>query len=418
MQTSNSPKPIDAQPVLDLALSLGFGLIGIAPAKPSENGDCVRHWIGDGRHGEMAYLANHLDVRLDPGKLLEGARSIICVADKHPAKTDLNPTGAAPYGKIARYAWGDDYHKTLKKRLHRLADALAKAHPGQRFRSTVDTAPILEREHAAQAGLGWIGKHTLLIHPAYGSYFMLGTILTTLNLKTTQQAGYPEPTVPPTDHCGTCTRCIDACPTGCITDPGPPDSGGKDSGRADSEGTDFGGIDSGGRSVDAARCISYLTLEHRSAIDPALHAQMGDWISGCDICQEVCPHNREQGSGFSNPDPRPGDQSRLRLSELPIDDRYTPRPPAPGLSLRDILAWTEDDRREVFKGSALKRIKLDMLKRNALIAAGNALAQREDAQLRKRIDEIESDAAEPPMVRFTARQVLDRLERGKHHASE
>jgi len=388
---------VDPQPVLDLADELGFGLVGIASAKPSEYAEFVRQWISQGLHGEMNYLENHLEVRLDPGKLLEGARSIICVADKHPAETDLNPTGPAPHGKIARYAWGDDYHKTLKKRLHQLADALAEAHPGERFRSTVDTAPMMEREHAAQAGLGWIGKHTLLIHPAYGSYFLLGTILTTMNLKTTEQAGYPKPTVPPTDHCGTCTRCIDACPTDCISREPP-------------------------RSIDATRCISYLTLEHRSEIDPALHPLMGDWIAGCDVCQEVCPHNREQGVG-------PGDQGealeisdparspRLRFSALPIDARYNPRPPAPGLSLLDILAWTEDDRRAVFKGSALKRIKLDMLKRNALIAAGNALIEQPDTELRKRVEQIAQDSKETDLVRLTAQQTLARLGRGNDPAS-
>jgi len=375
--------------VLDLAATLGFGLIGIAPAKISEHGDFVRHWISQGRHGEMNYLANHMDVRLDPGKLLEGAQTIICVADKYHQDTRLEPTGPAPHGKIARYAWGDDYHKTLKKRLHRLADALAEANPGQRFRSTVDTAPMMEREHAAQAGLGWIGKHTLLIHPVYGSYFLLGTILTTMNLRTTEQAGYPTPAVPPTDRCGTCTRCIDACPTDCISHEPP-------------------------RTLDATRCISYLTLEHRSEIDPALHPLIGDWIAGCDVCQEVCPHNREQGLGIGDQakakeDSESSASPRLRFSAVPIDDRYTPRPPAPGLSLLEILDWTEDDRRAVFKGSALKRIKLNMLKRNALIAAGNALIEQPDAELRLRIEQIAQDPDEPERVRLTAQQTLARL---------
>ena len=386
VQASNSPPTIDARPVLDLANRLGFGLVGIAPASPSEHSDFVRNWLSQGMHGEMDYLNNHLDTRLDPAKLLSGARSILCVADKHLSQTDLKPSGPGPHGRIARYAWGDDYHKTLKKRLHQLADALSEAHPGEQFRSTVDTAPMLEREHAAVAGLGWIGKHTLLIHPAYGSYFLLGTILTTLNLRPSADDNYPPPTVTPTDHCGTCTRCIDACPTNCISSAGP-------------------------RSIDATRCISYLTLEHRSEITPDLHGQMGDWIAGCDVCQEVCPHNRDHGTTPDAPS-----QSESRFAPLPIHERYTPRPPAPGLSLLNILDWTEEDRREAFRGSALKRIKLGMFKRNALIAAGNALLQKDNPGLKQRIEQIAEDHDEPELVRVTARQTLARLAHGSGRA--
>jgi epoxyqueuosine reductase len=341
----------------------------------SDYADLVRHWIAEGRHGEMAYLENHLDTRLDPGKLLEGARSILCVADLHPKSTDLPPHGPAPHGRIARYAFGDDYHKTIKKRLHQLADALAAEHPGEKFRSTVDTAPILEREHAARAGLGWVGKHTLLIHPRLGSYMLLGTIITTMDLTDTATTD-PADVLPPIDHCGTCTRCIDACPTNCISASDP-------------------------RSVDATRCISYLTLEHRSPIDPGLHTMMGDWIAGCDVCQEVCPFNGGvRGSGF-------GDQDNQTYQPA-----YTPRPPAPAVSLSEVLDWSEDDRRAAFKGSALKRIKLDMLKRNALIAAGNTLTAGEDKALRGQIKRLADEAEQSEMVRLTARQVLERLGQG------
>jgi epoxyqueuosine reductase len=435
VQVPNSQPKTDPQRVLDLAHGLGFALAGIAPARPSGYADFVRQWIADGRHGEMAYLENHLGTRLDPGRLLEGARSVICLADLHPSQTDLPPHGPTPHGRIARYAFGDDYHKTVKKRLHRLADTLAAEHPGERFRSTVDTAPILEREHAARAGLGWIGKHTLLIHPYLGSYMLLGTVVTTLNLETAEDAGppgsadpgipvhgtagspalgspgspgspgVPGPVVPPADHCGTCTRCIDACPTGCISTAGP-------------------------RFVDATRCISYLTLEHRSAIDPALHGLMGDWIAGCDVCQEVCPYNRDRGAGFGDRGDGGGGEGagnggranaagvptgaepRVRLGVPAIHPAHTPRPPAPGLSLLDILGWSEEDRRAVFKGSALKRIKLGMFKRNALIAAGNALAQEDVPGLRQRVGRIAEDPSEPKLVRVTARRVLERLGHG------
>ncbi len=172
--------------------------------------------------------------------------------------------------RIARYAQGDDYHKVMTKRLHRMADAPREQFPDEQFKCTVDTAPILEREHAERAGLGWCGKHTLLIHPRFGSWMLLGTIVTTLKLQTSSEANYPVALLPPSDHCGTCTRCIDACPTQCIANPD----------------------DTGHRSVDAKRCISYLTLEHRSLIDLSLHEPMGDWIAGCDVCQSVCPYNQ------------------------------------------------------------------------------------------------------------------------------
>ncbi len=386
MQEPNPHAAEASERVLTLGRELGFGLVGVAPATPSGYGDIVRNWIGDGQHGEMGYLADQLETRLDPGKLLEGARSVICVADFYPAEAEIKPTGPAPHGRIARYAYGDDYHKTIKKRLHKLADALAERYPEARFRSTVDTAPILEREYAAAAGLGWVGKHTLLIHPQLGSYMLLGTVVTTLELTTSEGSGYPTSTfalVPPTDHCGTCTRCIDACPTDCISHSGP-------------------------RAVDATRCISYLTLEHRSPIDESLHAMMGDWVAGCDVCQEVCPHNRERGSGIGDQ----GGAGQVSLDTLEIHPAYTPRPPAPGLRLLDVLNWTEEDRRAALRGSALKRIKLGMFKRNALIAAGNYLCEQEDDALRDRIVLLAWDETEQDLVRITARQVLARLDRG------
>lgn len=363
-----------ARQVRRAAEALGFGLVGIAPARPSEHAEAVRRWIAEGRHGEMHYLADHLDVRLDPARLLPGVRSIVAVADFYPAEAGRQPPAVdGPRGRFARYAWGDDYHKTLKKRLHQLADTLRAQHPAAAFRTTVDTAPILEREHAERAGLGWAGKHTLLIHPRLGSWMLLGLILTTLDLPTSAEQDYPARTVEPIDHCGTCTRCIDACPTGCITP----------------------------HHVDATRCISYLTLEHRSLIDPALHAAMGDWVGGCDVCQEVCPHN--QGVRFE------GGVHVRREETAPVHPRYQPRELAGGLPLLAILGWSEEDRRRELAGSALKRMKLDMLKRNALIAAGNALLAKDDATLRQRITAIAGDAAEPDLVRDTARQVLDRL---------
>ena len=372
------------QHVQRLATEQGFALAGVARAEPSDHRQYIRQWLGENKHGQMAYLADHLDKRLDPRKLLPGAQSIICVADRYhqsappdepgeqttpPRSPDTPPT---PTGHIARYAWGDDYHRVMKKRLFALTDTLRQQWPGHEYKAAVDTAPILEREHALRAGLGWVGKHTLLIHPQMGSWLLLGQIVTTLPIEDDPPLGTT--TIEP-DHCGTCTRCIDACPTDCITP----------------------------YELDAQRCISYLTLEHRGPIEPSLHTQMGDWVAGCDVCQEVCPFNQEDRIdtivGHSDTE-----------HTAPIHPRYTPRPPGPAISLLELLNWDADARQSAFQSSALKRIKLDMLKRNALIAAGNYLASHDDAPLLLRIQQLAQEADEPELVRSTAKQILKRLD--------
>lgn len=386
-----------------LAASLGFALVGIAPALPSERAAELRAWLDAGKHGEMDYLARYANVAIDPQKVLPGAKAIICVADRYAERGESSEFRVAnsellqeqedridtdcvsstriseletrnfpiPSGRIARYAQGDDYHRVMKNRLHELADALREQFPEHLFRTTVDTAPVMEREHAARAGLGWVGKHTLLIHPQIGSYFLLGEILTTLPLETSADAGFPPPTVAPLDHCGSCTRCIDACPTQCITP----------------------------YSVDASRCISYLTIEHRSEIDATLHPMMRDWLAGCDVCQQVCPYNAEK--------PEIGNsKAEISTSTGTVPASYTPRLPA--LPLLEVLNWTEDSRQATLIRSPLKRIKLDMFKRNALIAAGNFLAEHDAPDLRTRIESLAHDPAESDLVRNTAKQVLSR----------
>jgi len=360
----------DEPTIRQMAAPMGFALLGVAPAEPSPHRACIEQWLADEHHGEMGYLARNLETRIDPRRFLPGARSVISVADIHPATepdADAAPFGTAPRGRVARYAWGDDYHETIKRRLHALADQLRRRWPDDVFRSCVDTAPTLEREHALLAGLGWIGKHTLLIHPRLGSWLLLGQIVTTLPIE-------PEAARKPvTDHCGTCTRCIDACPTDCIAP--------------------------SGYSMDADRCISYLTIEHRGPIDRGLQEKMVDWIAGCDVCQEVCPFNEE------------GRPERSGEGQPPAyQPQYATRPPGPTVSLLEILGWSQEDRRAAFRKSALKRIKLDQLKRNALIAAGNHLAEHEDQQLEAKVRELAEDEAEAPLVRETARQVLERLQ--------
>jgi len=347
---------------LDLCRRLGFAAAGICDAGPTTRPEELIAWLEAGRAGSMDYLRRHLDIRLDPRRLLPGVRSILMVADLYAARgASQDPPLQSGRGRIARYARGRDYHDVIRKRLHVLADTLrAELAPGPpaEFRAFVDTAPVLEREYAARAGLGWIGKHTLLIHPRLGSYTLLGGIATTLEL-----------TPPPgqeviTNHCGTCTRCIEACPTGAITP----------------------------YSVDASRCISYLTIERREAIDPVFHSAIGDWIYGCDICQEVCPHNS----------PRP---DRAAVGE--INPAYAPA--RDSFDLLEVIGWSEDARRAAFASSALKRATLAMMKRNAIISAGNSLTRRDDPGLRARLRQVSDDASEPELVRLTARQVLARL---------
>ncbi len=348
--------------------ALGFALWGVTDARPPARARELMAWIEAGRHGSMSWLARRVEERTDPCRLLPGARSTILVADLYARRGDADPAprDATPArGRVARYARGRDYHRVMKRRLVRLCDSLRTDHPGAQFRAFVDTAPVMERDLAARAGLGWVGKHTLLIHPRLGSYFFLGGVLTTIEIDS------PASQRPVADHCGTCTRCIDACPTGAITP----------------------------YAVDARRCISYLTIEHREPIEPGFFPAMGDWVFGCDICQDVCPHNagRQQATG---------NRQQEELATVPNAD-YAPH--RESFDLLEVLGWSEDDRRRAFESSALKRARLDMMKRNALIAAGNALARRDDAALRARIESLALDQNEPELVRCSARQVLDRV---------
>lgn len=344
---------------------LGFASAGICRAEPTDYSRELRAWLADHRHGEMRWLAEHIEQREDPAAMVPGARSIICVADRYAAgsrpvpliadRTTTDPSRPVR-GRIARYARGEDYHLSMKKRLHTLADGLRARFPTEAFRACVDTAPVLEREHAQRAGLGAIGKHTLLIQPGAGSYLLLGEIITTLDLEPSEPA--------PADPCSTCTRCIEACPTDAITP----------------------------WSIDATKCLSYLTIEHRSPIDVTFYEKFDDWLFGCDICQEVCPHN----------------QPKYRTRAMSIHPVYEPKHES--FDLLDVLGWSEEDRRTAFARSALKRAKLAMFKRNALIVAGNHLRHAPHPGLRARIESLANDESEEPMVRQTANEVLRQLD--------
>lgn len=335
---------------------LGFALAGIADVSPTRYAAELRAWLDAGRHGTMSYLSEQLGERLDPQRVLSSARSVVMVADRYAGREPDVPL-APGRGRIARYARGRDYHGVIKKRLHTLSDELRLKFPGARFRSFADTAPVLEREYAARAGIGWVGKHTLVINPRQGSYLLLGGVLTSLDLQpSTEQRETP-------DHCGTCTRCIDACPTGAITP----------------------------YSVDGSKCISYLTIERREPIDSAFHEPIGSWIFGCDVCQEVCPHNAARG-GPALPEVLPA---------------YTQR--RDSFDLLAVLGWNEENRRRDCQTSALKRATLEMMKRNAIIVAGNAIKRGirphlADALL-DRLRELAADRRETPLVRSTAAAV-------------
>ncbi len=336
--------------VVALAKEQGFALAGVCDATPSDYAEQFRRYLDDGKHGTMSWLADHEDVRTDIRRLAEGVRSVLVVGDLYKTRQPaVDPESAdVGTGRIARYARGDDYHTVVKKRLHAVADALRERFAGEVFRAFVDTAPVMEREQAARAGLGWIGKHTLLINPRLGSWMFLGGIAMSL------PAAPPEEQAPVADHCGTCTRCIDACPTGAIAP----------------------------YSVDARRCISYLTIEHREAIEPELERTMGEWIFGCDICQEVCPHNHE----------------REAAQDSTARPEYAAR--QQGLNLLEVLGWTEEARRAVFTKSAMKRAKLDMMKRNAAIAAGNS--QQPEPSLHRALGRLARAHDESPLVREAA----------------
>ncbi len=310
--------------ILARCSGMGFALAGVCAASPSEHAEHVRSWFAAGRHGSMAYLPRLGEERIDPRRVLPEARAIIVVADQYAPRGDTPPAATPGEGRVARYAQGEDYHEVIKDRLHGLCDALRREHPGEHFRAFCDTAPVLEREHAQRAGLGWIGKHTLLIHPRLGSYTLLGGVLTSLALVPPREQERHD------DHCGTCTRCIDACPTGAISP----------------------------YSVDASRCISYLTIERREPTPTDLREKIGDWVFGCDVCQEVCPHNAPVRAGADDARYSP------RVNDAYRGDRRT-------LDLLAVLGWNAADRSRELRGSAMKRATLEMLQRNAAAVLEN-----------------------------------------------
>ena len=295
--------------IREKAAELGIHKIGFAPAAALvDEGQRFFEWLDRGHHGEMAWLAREPEKRTDPRLIFPEARSVISAAVNY--YTPKEHEGKPSEGKISRYAWGDDYHDVVKEKLRALLDWIVTEQPDAAGKICVDTAPVMEKTWAQRAGLGWIGKHSNVITKEYGSWVFLGEILTNLELV------YDEPA---TDHCGSCTACIDACPTDAITEP---------------------------FVVDSNRCISYATIELRSHELPAeISSNLNGWLYGCDICQEVCPWNR---------------------FEQPTDEaRFEPRRDETSLELGVIESFIPETYAERFRKSAMKRTKLAGLQRNA-----------------------------------------------------
>jgi epoxyqueuosine reductase len=331
------------------ARELGFVLCGFTSAHPPEHFSIFQNWIAAGHQAGMSYLAaaRSLSARADPALLLPGARTIIALAAAYP-----RPAAAGNFplaGTVAAYALGDDYHEVLRTRLRMLCEDIDRA-AGRRVQSRgyVDTAPLLEREIASRAGLGWIGRNSMLIHPGLGSFLYLAEVLTELAL--------PADPPYPADRCGTCTRCRQACPTGCIL----PD-----------------------RTIDSARCISYLTIEHRGPIPESLRGLTGRAVFGCDICQSACPWNRKAAPA--------------------AEEAFSPRAHFPIRDMGAEYMLAEKNWGERFRRSPIRRAGRDGYRRNLLIALGNT--GREEA-----VPVLQAAAGDPnPVLKASAEWALGRI---------
>ncbi|MDX2255219.1 MAG: tRNA epoxyqueuosine(34) reductase QueG [Pseudanabaenaceae cyanobacterium bins.39] len=295
------------QAIATQALSLGFSKVGIAKAESGIEAERLQNWLNAGYQADMLWMAH--PKRQDITQVMPEVKSVICVALNYytPHQHSQDPL----VGKISRYGWGRDYHKVLSKKLKAMANWLMAQGDGVQAKYYVDTGPIAEKAFAERAGIGWIGKHSNVISREYGSWLFLGEILTNLELK---------PDSPHTEHCGTCTRCIDACPTGAIATP---------------------------FVVDANRCIAYHTIESKAPqIPEAIALNLQNWVAGCDICQDVCPWNQ-------------------RFAKETAEADFQPFPHNINPSLEDLANITDETWDRHFTGSALRRIKRDRWQRNA-----------------------------------------------------
>lgn len=301
------------------ALEAGFDRAGVAGLEPSAQGAAFLRWLERGDQAGMDWFSKRVEARLEPAKVWPGTRSVLCVALQYAPLLDKEGEAVAEPGgdlwpRVARYARGLDYHEVMQERLTALEARIASAFPGLVSRRYVDTGPVLERELAARAGLGAVGKNTMLLHPEAGSWFLLGELFLSLDLA---------PDVPLADLCGSCTRCLDACPTGALPEP---------------------------YRLDSNLCISYWTIEHRGDFPPGVGESLDGWVFGCDVCQEVCPWNTAPVGAF-HPE-----------MEIP--------PQRADLDLAGLLRLGREEYVERFRGSPMKRAKLEGLQRNAAAALG------------------------------------------------
>jgi len=297
-----------ARMVKQAAAETGFDACGIARALPPDPEDHLGHWLAQGYHADMDWLVRSKVLRQDVQEVLKGARSVVVVARSYHAP---RPPAPPRTGRVARYAWADDYHRVLRKPLRALAKRIASLEDKVRCRCFVDSGPVMEKWWAAQAGLGWIGKNSLVLRDGMGSWFVLGVVLTTVDLACDE---------PALDQCSTCRLCIDACPTGAIAAP---------------------------YVVDSRRCISYHTVENRGEVPEAVQERMGHWVFGCDVCQEVCPWNQNVADT--------------------TEQRLRPRAGQAGLDLAELAAISGESFRERFEGTSIMRVGLEGMRRNAEI---------------------------------------------------
>lgn len=323
-------------------------MVGIAPAVFGLGGEHLDRWLAAGKAGEMEYMTRQAPARHDPNLVLPGVRSVVAAAlgyrTAEPVATDCDSA------RISRYAWNEDYHQVLREKLNAVCDRLRMEEPEIGVRAVVDSAPVMERDYAQLAGLGWIGKNTLLLNKRLGSWFFLGAILVDRELE------YDLPNQ--TNHCGTCTRCLDECPTQAFNGP---------------------------YQLDPRKCISYLTIELRTAIPETLREGIGDWIFGCDVCQDVCPWNRR----------------------APVTDRieFKPHSDANPIGLVELLEMDEAAFRRRFRNTPLFRAKRSRVLRNACIVAVNQRSKATVPILRI-LAESESDS----IIRETAIWALQQFE--------
>ena len=301
------------------ALDIGFTSVGVCDAVPAPHLAEYSQWIEKGYYGSMEYLARHVPLKANPAELLPEAASIVAVALNY-----YQPNSAVPgEPRIATYALGRDYHRVLRGKLKKLANWVEKEYPGSKSRACVDSAPILERDYAHTAGLGWYGKNTCLIDSKRGSWFFIGLLLTSVKF---------ESDLPSVGGCGTCRACIDACPTGAIV------------------------FEDNRWQVDARSCISYLTIEHEGQVDPKISSKIGNWTFGCDVCQIVCPFNQ----------PRESQPLRAAVTQEPdfLDRRVWP-------NLAQLRQVDQEEWDQLTRGSAIRRTGLAGIRRNAAINISN-----------------------------------------------